>query len=398
MLFSNNFSNNQRIKINNYGSYVCWRIGSTGPYDCTTVVTCTGGGAPCSASISITVDQETCSTETFEGYVQATCEDVGSLSGRVPFSSIFTPTPTCAGYQITCNAVAVESISMTILGTGYDPLSPPAVSFSGGGGGTGAVANAIVGDGGIKTKTISNGGTGYDGGGSATFLAVPAVTLTGIGTGAIFDVTVAVGIITVVTLNSSNLAPGSGYAINDTFNFSPADVGGTGSGAIITVNTLNTGEVQYINLSAGGSDYTVAPIVTIGLSPSGTNATASAVMAPCPPLDYGTDCDGNSRATIDNIELGQVFNACYTGTPPSLASGFIINEVGCCYDCVTVTITKPDSPTQTATLTYIDCTTLETVTQVISESASISVCMVNDSWLVTEDTGTTSVVVGGSCP
>ncbi len=121
-------------------------------------------------------------------------------------------------------------------------------------------------------------------------------------------------------------------------------------------------------------------------------------MAPCPPLDYGTDCDGNSRATIDNIELGQVFNACYTGTPPSLASGFIINEVGCCYDCVTVTITKPDSPTQTATLTYIDCTTLETVTQVISESASISVCMVNDSWLVTEDTGTTSVVVGGSCP
>ena len=39
---------------------VCWRIGASGPYDCTTSVTCTGGGNPCQAVITTTVDNESC--------------------------------------------------------------------------------------------------------------------------------------------------------------------------------------------------------------------------------------------------------------------------------------------------------------------------------------------------
>jgi hypothetical protein len=39
---------------------VCYRLGSTGPYDCSTIVTCTGGGAACSVNITLTVDNETC--------------------------------------------------------------------------------------------------------------------------------------------------------------------------------------------------------------------------------------------------------------------------------------------------------------------------------------------------
>jgi len=147
--------------ISNYagGHRVCWRIGNSGPYNCSTIVVCAGGGAPCSANIPITVDNDTCSSVTFEGYVQAICEVEGSLNGRVPFSATFVPDPTCDKYDITCASVAVDSFIITNPGSGYTVGSTPLVTVIGGGG-SGTAATAVVGDGGVRTFTITNGGAG----------------------------------------------------------------------------------------------------------------------------------------------------------------------------------------------------------------------------------------------
>jgi hypothetical protein len=91
----------------------------------------------------------------------------------------------------------------------------------------------------IKTETLTRGGAAYNGGGSATFFNVPAVTLTGGGAGAVYDVTVTLGVVTGLVL----VTPGTGYAVGDTFEFNNVDLGGTGAGVVITVDSLNTAKV-----------------------------------------------------------------------------------------------------------------------------------------------------------
>lgn len=149
--FNANFAGNHRV---------CWKTSPSSPYDCTTIVTCTGGGASCNANIVTTVDNETCDTVTFEGYVQPTCESEVSLNKRVPFSVTFTPVPTCDGYNIECQ-YTIMTFSVTNAGTNYNPLNPPTVTISGGGG-LGATANATVGGANtITAVTLVAPGTGY---------------------------------------------------------------------------------------------------------------------------------------------------------------------------------------------------------------------------------------------
>ncbi|MBF8793612.1 phage tail protein [Pseudomonas monteilii] len=69
----------------------------------------------------------------------------------------------------------LAAIELTSGGSGY--TSAPTVAFSGGGGGTGAAATAIIGDGEVVGFTITNAGSGYT--------STPTITLTGgSGTGA----------------------------------------------------------------------------------------------------------------------------------------------------------------------------------------------------------------------
>jgi hypothetical protein len=387
--FTSNFSGTHRV---------CWRIGSSGPYNCTTVVACGGNGTPCSASITVTVDNETCDEVLFEGYVQATCRDPLSEEGRIPFSATFTPNPTCKSYAVACTTSTVRSVTVTYAGNGYDPSTPPAITFTGGGG-TGAAATAVVGDGGVKTFTITNGGAGYNGGATGNFTAVPAVNLTGTGAGATFNVTVTLGVVTAITLHTGNTAPGTGYAVNDTFEFAAGTLGGSGAGVVITVNTLNTGEIQYIQVTNPGSGYTSAPTVTIGVSPINDTATATSTLTGCPTLEYGFDCSGGAKPTIENMELGQGIITCYSGVPPTLPEGYTITAQGCCYDCVQITVDKPDGIDSSAILTYTVCdsrvTTQVTITQL---NTPMTLCVVNNSWLVTEDTGSTTITNDGPCP
>lgn len=366
---------------------VCWRIGSSGVYDCTTTVVCGGGGNPCSTSIGITVDNETCDDVTFEGYVQASCEDVGSLNGRVPFSITFTPNPSCKPYRITCGSVAVGSIVVTVPGSTYLPLptAAPAVAITGGGG-TGATATALVGNRGVLTTTITAGGTGYNGGGTAVFSDVPATTLIGIGTGATFDVTVTSGIVTLITV----VLPGVDYDPADTFEFSNTHLGGSGSGFVGTVDTNNTGRIQSVSVTAGGSGYSSIPDVTIDPAPNPVgNASADAVMADCGLLDYGNDCDGSAKPDIVNLALGSSFVTCYSEIPPVLGGGYniVADNNACCFDCLGYIIEKEaDVIPHPATLVYTACTSRDTIQQTINNGDSFTICAVVGSIVVYEQT------------
>ncbi len=155
---------------------VCYRTGGSGPYTCTTVV-CAGGGAACSADISISVDNETCDDVNYNGYAQPQCEDINSTNGRIPFSIDFTPNPTCKRYVVTCTSVGIASFVITNGGSSYTPASNPAVIISGGGG-TGATATATADGAGVITSlVVTAAGTGYT--------STPAVTIAAPGGGGV---------------------------------------------------------------------------------------------------------------------------------------------------------------------------------------------------------------------
>ena len=205
--FNSNFTGQHRV---------CWRISPGVVYDCTTVVYCGGAGSPCSVSISITVDDESCDPVIYQGYVQATCNDVGSMVGRIPFTITFTPDPTCISYRVTCDNVGLLDITISNAGKGYDMIgAPPSISFSGSGTDT---AIASIGD----NITIDNAGDGnyVDG----NYFNVPYQTLTGIGAGGQANVTVVGGLITGLT----TVLYGADYYPADIFTFLDADLGGGG--------------------------------------------------------------------------------------------------------------------------------------------------------------------------
>lgn len=142
---------------------VCYRIfGSGDPYTCTTAGThpnCAGGGAPCAYNISVMVDNETCDSVTWEGYVQAACEDESSMVGRIPFSVTFVPDPEYNHYVVTCDTAGIFIITPTALGSGYAPGDP--VVIVGDGLGATAVVNTIDGGGGVLSITVVTPGSGY---------------------------------------------------------------------------------------------------------------------------------------------------------------------------------------------------------------------------------------------
>lgn len=105
------------------------------------------------------------------------------------------------------------------------------------------------GNGTILTLNTLVGGTGYNLGGSGSF---PNVALTGgTGTGATADFTVASGVVTVATLNSSGL----NYTVGDTLSAANVNLGNSGTGFSIKVATISTG-------------WSISTISGAGLNPS----------------------------------------------------------------------------------------------------------------------------------
>lgn len=114
------------ITVDFLGNYagphrVCWRVQDSGnPYACTNIVTCVGGGNPCQALINVMIDPESCEDVIFEGYIQATCQPEDSTVDRVPFTVIYTPTPTCNVYNLTNDTGTDYTFTSSELGVNCD--------------------------------------------------------------------------------------------------------------------------------------------------------------------------------------------------------------------------------------------------------------------------------------
>lgn len=309
---------------------VCWRIlGSVGPYDCSTVVNCTGGATTCQAIFNADVNTTSCDgTVTFEGYVQAACEDIASLNGRLAFTVDFIPTVICKRNVVTCANVGIESITVDTAGEGYP--SAPVVTITGDG--VGATAISTISDDSVDTITLPTlpDGTGYIDG-----VYVDYPTTGGTGTGFTIDFTVMGG--EVVSIEGTNSISEGGFGGigytgggGDAPTPDPAGSAGTPSVAmVIVVDTVQSGTLQSITLTAPGSGFTSVP--TIGIANTGsTPSTATAILAPC--LDWlavGTDCDSNI-VDIADLELGEEFATCIVGALSSTPAEYTVLETGCC--------------------------------------------------------------------
>ena len=369
---------------------ICWRIPPAIVYDCSTIVTCLGNGANCSAQILITVDNESCDPVTYEGYVQAACEDIASLNGRIPFTITFTPVPVCKSYRVSCNnvpIVAPNGATILLAGTGYDPLNPPIIAPTGGGG-AGATAIAVVG----SMLNILNPGTipyAPDG----TYLNIPVQTITGIGAGGFADVTILGGVVTLVT----PVTTGVGYFPLDTFTFLDADLGGGGGAGFIGEWGVDYGTIILI-LTTGGNSYTTTPALIFPAPAAGITATAVTILDVCPDQLLGQSCDSSAGDNLTGMALNQFAMACMVALPnPPPLSNYLFSPFGCCYDCNQVSfLVNGLSPA--GTLVYTDCTTHELVYVPFNPGDSIGpICMVLNSWFFTPGSIITTGV-GVTCP
>jgi len=123
---------------------------------------------------------------------------------------------------------------LDVIGTSYISV----------GAGIGVTAN-FINSGPILTATLTNGGSGYV---DATYTDVAVTTLsTTSGVYALFTIVVSGGIVTTATLTWG----GTAYRVGDTLTVSNTLLGGTGSGLVITVATVDSSELIIAD-SIGG--------------------------------------------------------------------------------------------------------------------------------------------------
>lgn len=158
----------------------------------------------------------------------------------------------------------VYEYRMLLVGAGYNPNSPPAVTVVAPPSGTTATGTATVNARGQVTNITAVIPGGAYGLVPAVTVAAPApVTATGTATqsgGAINSVTITQG--------------GSGYFAA----FPAITVGGTGTLGTAVVTAVTGGVVTAIQVTNGGSGYTGTPTITFAAPAAGTTATATAVL------------------------------------------------------------------------------------------------------------------------
>jgi phage tail sheath protein FI len=170
------------------------------------------------------------------------------------------------------NAVAtqtggLQSINITNAGSGYSSTAAaPAVSISTPDvqGGIQATATATISGGAITAIAVSAGGSGYT---TANVTITPAAGDTG--SGATATATISGGAITTIVIDSG----GSGYKVAPIVTIS-----GDGANAAVGAVTVGASTVTGITIVNNGTGYSTTPTITIAPPPSGTTATATAVV------------------------------------------------------------------------------------------------------------------------
>ncbi len=201
----------------------------------------------------------------------------------------------------------VARVNIIASGTGY--TANPILTFSGGGCTTTPVANAYIN--GIGTVTVISGGSGY------TNNAI-ALTISGGGTGASLSPTVSGAINTTPGTGLSSFAGGTGYT---TGNVCPV-VGAGGTGGTCTVQAA-AGVLTGCSAISAGSNYSVGRIVKIG-----GGASAYAIVAGNAAANLGTIATGLgsvATAVTGGIKVADAI----AGTGCGYGAAPIIQVVGC---------------------------------------------------------------------
>jgi len=365
------------------GHRVCWTIqGSGNPYDCTTIVNCVGGGSTCQAIFTTDVNTTSCDGPiVFEGYVQAVCEDISSLNGRLPFNVNFVPNPICNRHVITCEYTGIGGIN--IIDGGINFLIGDSVQIIRNVADT-QILNAII--------TISAVGTGI-------INSVSSIAAAGLGYTAldIIDVDVLAGpgctgsgaqiqvdsiggsgeILTYTLINGGTLYSGCPMSFS----------GGTGAGAVFNiiqgVDFDAIGEVLGFIISNPG-EYDIVPTIGI-LSGLGTSFNGIVLLEDCPTWnDMGLDCSGALVSFANGIPHGEVVAVCVDdsglgGMPPEyseIEEGCCIPEdtevVPICVDYHIENLTGAPQPVQ-----YTGCTGI-VFTAVVPNGVTLAVCAIID--------------------
>lgn len=394
MLVSGNININFDANTN-VAHRLCYRmVGSSGPYTCVNTSIC--GIGPCSGSIPVLVDPETCAVLQYEGYVQAGCQDISSGVDRVAFTASFTPTPGCLSYTVSCTNVPISpNIVITNGGSGGYVGATPSVIFTGGGG-SGAVGSAVIGLGGLNTgsQVLTVAGSGYTNG---TYTGVNIIG--GTGSGAAATVVVSGGMIFSIAITSR----GTGYAYNEPeLSLNAASLGG--SSPTVSANftaTSNLGDVIAITISNQGTGYTSAPTVTIS-SFGGHQATATASLMSCSSFT-NNGCLGSSVIIPQGVlNVGDTMSVCSNTGVVTPGSNYSVALAGnCLCSCVSATITATGPATKQIRYFYTRCNNV-VVTGVLtvgSSPAAIVDCIVPNSLkFQTIDAGVTGTVsYGGAC-
>jgi hypothetical protein len=170
--------------------------------------------------------------------------------------------------------------------------------------GIGVSANLIA-SGPILTSTLTNGGSGYVDG---TYVDVAVTTISAVGLYALYTIVVSGGIVTTATLTWG----GIGYKIGNTISVSNTLLGGTGSGLIITVNTVDSSQLTISNIN--GADITLLRndtslsagenIGTIKWSGNDNSSKASGIYAEIGAFAAGTSGGANLSFFTRSIVAG----------------------------------------------------------------------------------------------
>lgn len=307
----------------------------------------------CSEAIPILLDDLTCDTVSYEGYVQALCQDISSLLGRVPFLITFTPAEPCYSERLRCNEVGVQELTITNIGNGYavPPAAAPAITFSSGA----ATADAYIADDGVKTLSLLVPAVGayIDG---TYYVGCSGTTGGGDWANTFLTVVVSGGAITSITPTTPlNTSVGSGYVVGDDVTLT--GVAGLPAGSTANVDSIYpTGTLLETAITNAGT-YTVAPTAIIDAPGGGApvTATVDVVMERCDKWKP-TQCDSNPTAMDIQLEFEQEIIFCTdTHVPMVIPAGYTQAHDGCCYTCKLVTFTATD--TSQPVLTYLDFVT-----------------------------------------
>jgi hypothetical protein len=360
---------------------VCWTIqGSGNPYDCTTLVNCVGGGTTCQAIFTTDVNTTSCDgTVTFEGYVQAACEDIASLNGRLPFTVDFVPNPVCTRHEFTCAYGEIDAINITNGGYLYLIGDPVVV--------TRQVGDTQVDDAIISINTLGDGVINSISGllsGGLNYVALDVINIdnAGFGVGATITVDSVDGSGTILTYTLTT--NGSGYIGPGAFTY----LGGTGSGAdfdiVEGVDFDSLGRVLSFTITNGGQ-YSIVPTITIPVSIDGGDLIAEAHIADCPDfLTVGEDCT-NVTFDITGLQHAEVYAVCtnidgVTGVQPP---EYTRTDIGCCIPADTVDVpTCVDYHIENTTggpenVEYTGCDGIN-FTAVVGAGLTVAVCAIVD--------------------